>query len=395
MKTKNQNIAKLAARNLKLIMLESALTAGLLSMSIMTPFFYSVGLTQLEISWTQIIFTLVMMILNVPMGWLADRFSRKWANVIGDFGVALVFVIYAFACDFWTVVICESLLGCFMALSQGVDQGLLRHFCSQINPREDFFRRKTAKLHCLHYISTLVLVWLGGPIGAISFRLAILLSGVTYVFAGLASLGVKDDSQKLASNRNPLKDILRIFILSLKNRPLRTRIIAYAVGREMTHSVIWVFTPLLVSVGVPISIVSLVWALNAVACLIGAELAKRFSIKMQDWQVFILPLGLMILSMGSISCQLSLTTIWLYLLMGVVQGWTGSTLLPLVQRYAPAEEQTTIISLAHVFSRLVYVPASLIIGWVAGINIGLTPLANLLVFAFLGVLVVVLMRSEQ
>lgn len=392
---KKQNLTALASRNLRLVMLESELTKALLSMSIMTPFFYSIGLTQLEISGTQIIFTLIMMILNVPMGWVADRFSRMWANVIGDFGVALVFVAYAFAHDFWSVVICESLLGCFMALSQGVGQGLLKYFCSQIDPHEDFFRRQTAKLHCLHYVSTLIFVWLGGPLGAISFRLAILLSGAPYVVAGFASLFVRDDSKKLESGGNPLSDMLRIASMSLQNRPLRARIIAYAVGREMTHSVIWVFTPLLTLVGVPISVVSLAWALNAATCLIGAMLAKRFSTKLKDWQVFALPLFLMVLSMGVMSWNLNLVTIWFYLLMGIVQGWTGSTLLPLVQRYVLPEEQTTVISLAHVFSRLVYIPVSFAIGWIAGINLSLTPLANLTIFAILGVYVLLLLRHRD
>lgn len=244
-------------RNLQLVMLESALTAGLLSMSIMTPFFYSIGLTQLEISLSQIIFTLIMAILNVPMGWIADCFSRKWANVVGDFGVGLVFIVYAYAESFWSVVLCESLLGCFMALSQGVDQGLLKHFCGQISDSEDFFRRQTATLHCLHYVATFILMWLGGLVGTISFRLAIILSGVPYFLAGTASLLVQDDSEKLPSNGSPLADMLRISQTSLKNAPLRNRIIAYAIGREMTHSIIWVFTPLLTLIGVPLSIVSL------------------------------------------------------------------------------------------------------------------------------------------
>lgn len=390
MKTQNS----IALRSLRLVMLESALTAALLSMSIMTPFFYSIGLTQFEISGTQIIFTLIMMVLNVPMGWVADRFSRKWANVIGDFGAALVFMGYAFANDFWSVVVCESLLGCFMSLSQGVDQGLLKHFCNQIDSSEDFFRRKTANLHCLHYANTLFFVWLGGPIGAISFRLAIFLSGAPYFMGGLASLFVRDDSRKLASEGNPFDDMLRISKVSFQNRPLRARIIAYAIGREMTHSVIWVFTPLLILVGVPISVVSFAWALNAATCLLGAELAKRFSTKLKDWQVFALPLSLMIFSMGVMSWNLNLITIWFYLLMGIVQGWTGSTLLPLVQRYVTPEEQTTVISLAHVVSRLVYIPASLVLGWAADISLELAPLVNLVIFAILGVYVLFLLNPK-
>lgn len=390
-----KNQSSFAGRNMRLVMLESMLTAGLLSMSIMTPFFQSIGFTQLEIAGTQTVFTLVMMVLNVPMGWIADRFSRKWANAIGDFGVALTFVGYAFAKSFWSAVTCEILLGCFMALSQGVDQGLLKHFCNQIDAREEFFRRKTATLHCLHYVSTLILVWLGGPIGAISFRLAIILSGVPYLLAGVVSLLIKDDSKKLVTQTNPLGDMLRISVASFKNHPLRVRLIAYAVGREMTHAIIWVFTPLLILVGVPMAVVSLAWALNALTCLIGAEAAKRCSIGLKDWQVFAVPLLLMMISMGVMSWNLNVITIWFYLLMGVVQGWTGSTLLPIVQRYILPEEQTTVISLAHVFSRLVYIPTSLVIGWVADRDLAKTPLMNLIIFAILSIPILLALKSKE
>ena len=236
---------------------------------------------------------------------------------------------------------------------------------------------------------------LGGPIGAISLRLAIGLSGAPYVVAGVASLLVKDDSKKLAAKGNPLGDMLRIMLDSLKKRPLRTRMITYAVGREMTHSIIWVFTPLLTLVGVPMVVVSLGWALNALACLVGAELAKRFSIKMKDWQVFAVPMLLAMLSMGVLSWNLNILTIWVYLLMGVVQGWTGASLLPLVQRYVVPEEQTTVISLPHVFSRLVFIPATFLIRWVGDIDLILTPLVNLMFFAVLGTIVLILLGDRK
>ena len=127
-----------------------------------------------------------------------------------------------------------------MSLSQGVDQSLLRHFCQKLDPDENFFRRKTAQLNCWHYIATLVLVWLGGPIGAISLRLAIALSGVPHIIGGIASLLVADDSQKLITDKSPLGDMLRIVVSSFRNHPLCLRIFAYAVGREMTHCIIWV-----------------------------------------------------------------------------------------------------------------------------------------------------------
>lgn len=382
MKLKDQ--ITIAKRNLKLVMLESALTAALLSMSIMTPFFYSIGLSQLQISQAQVIFTVVTMFLNLPTGWIADRFSRKWANAIGDFGVALTFVVYALAQNFLMVVVCECFLGFFMALSQGVDQSLLRHFCQKIDPSEDFFRQKTARLNCWHYVVMLVLVWLGGPIGAISLRLTIALSGIPHIIGGIASLLVADDSKKLATDKSPLRDMFRIVSSSFRNRPLRLRIFAYAIGREMTHAIIWVFTPLLLMAGVPLAIVSVAWALNALTCLLGARLAAKFGLRLKDWQIFALPLVLMSLSMGIIGVHLNIITIWFYLLMGIVQGWTGATLIPLVQHYTCPEEQTSVISLTSIVGRLVYIPTSLLIGLVGDWQLARTPLVVLLCFAPVG-----------
>lgn len=383
-----------AKRNLKLVMFESTSTAALLSMSIMTPFFYSIGLSQLQISETQVIFTIIMIFLNLPTGWIADRFSRKWANVIGDFGVALTFIAYALAGNFFTVVLCECSLGIFMTLSQGVDQSLLRHFCQKINPGEDFFRRKTAQLNCWHYVVMLILVWLGGPIGAISLRLAIALSGVPYIFGGIASLLVVDDSQKLITDKSPFDDMLRIVVGSFRSRPLGLRIFVYAVGREMTHAVIWVFTPLLLLTGIPLAVVSTAWAFNACASLLGARLATKYSLKLKDWQILAIPLALMSLSMSIIGVHLSIITIWFYLLMGVVQGWTGATLIPLVQRYACPEEQTSVISLAGIVSRLVYIPTSLLIGWVGDLQLVRTPLVVLLCFVPIGLFLIYRLLRE-
>lgn len=101
----------------------------------------------------------------------------------------------------------------------------------------------------------------------------------------------------------------------------------------MTHGIIWVFTPILIMAGVPLSIVSGAWALNSLACIVGTKLASKLVVKLKDWQILALPVGLMICSMTTLSIKINLRTVWTYLLMGVVQGWTGATLMTLVQEH--------------------------------------------------------------
>lgn len=375
-------------RSLRLVLVESALAAGSISVPIMTPFFHSIGLNQAEIAITQALFTLVMLFIDLPTGWIADRFGRKWANVIGDFGAALSYFLYATATNFLGVVSSECLLGFFMAFSEGVDFSLLRHFSYQIQPGEQYFRQQSMRLSFWREISSLTLVLLGGPIGAISFRLAIACNGLIYLSSGIISLGIYDDSERLHRPvTNPLRDMLRIATSAMKRPRLRTYIFAFAVSREMTHGIIWVFTPMLMCAGVPLGIVSMGWAINSLFCMLGVSLAKRFSPKLSDQQILAIPLLLMAFSMAVLTIRINLWTIGFYLLMGAVQGWTATTMMPRLQQHIPASEQTSVISLAKVISKLIYIPVVYLIGLAADFSLNFAGAATLIIFLPLGLLI--------
>lgn len=384
-----------ATRNLRLVMFESAITAGLISMSIMTPFFYEIGLNNTEIALSQALFTIVLSMFNLPMGWLADRLSRKWANVIGDFGSFIGFILYSTVDSFAGVVFCECWLGIFLSISQGVDFTLLKHFSNQITADEALFCKKSAQLTFWQNFCTLILVLLGGPLGAISFRLAIALSGVPSFLGGLASLFIKDDSERLLpTHANPLCDMFRIIKYTLQRPRLRTRLFAYAVGREMTHGIIWVLTPMLLAASVPLEVVSIAWAIDGLARTVGARLAVRYAPNLEAKQIFALPLLLMTISMSVLTVRLNLWTISIYLLMSIVCGWTGATLLPLVQEETPPTEQTTVISLAKVMGQILYIPVSLVIGRVSDIQLHYAALATILIFLPLGLMILCQFNNE-
>ena len=408
MKQKKQNsLCKRASRSLNLAMLESSITSGLLAMAIMTPFFNSIGMNQEDIAITQGIFTVVVSVLNIPTGWIADRFGRKWANVIGDFGSFIAFLCYATVTNMTGAIICESLLGLMAALSQGVDNSLIRHFSYKIitgksekvgennADAEKLFKSRTAKLALWKHICTFVLVFLGGPIGAIDFRIAIACSGIPSLIGGIISIFIDDDSERLQPEQAPVKDMCRIVTSAAKNPSLRNRIFAYAVGRDMTKGIIWVVTPLFLSVGVPISIVSAAWAINSVACVLGAWLATKFASRLSDRGIFAVPLILTTISMGVLSLSLNIYIIWIYFLMGVVQGWTSAAFMPMVQRHIKPSEQTSVVSVAKVAGQILYIPVVWVIGHAADISLRYATLATVVIFLPLGLLVLNRLKQEK
>ena len=381
-------------RNLRLVILESAVTAGILAVPIMTPFYLSIGLSQEQIAMSQMAFTAATMILNLPLGWVADRFSRKWANVIGDSIVAFSLLLYSTAQSFWFVVLCETLCGVGNALSQGVDSSLLKHFSEKIDDSGRIFRSKYAKMASYRQIATLTILLLGGPIGAIDFRLAIAASAVNHFAGAFASLLIVDDSERLRATSNPLLEIAALVKRNMNNRKLRVRIAAYAVAREMTHGIIWVFTPLMLRVGVPLAVVSVGWAINFAVAYLGTRLARRFAPKMKDWQLFIVPIAL--ISFASIIMYLNLNTvtICLYACFGLAQGWSSATMMPLVKEQTRAAEQSSVESLARVIAQLLYIVAVWAINRAADIRLEYSLLATMAIFVPLAIPIVLKLRKE-
>ena len=381
-------------RNLRLVILESAVTAGILAVPIMTPFYLSIGLSQEQIAMSQMAFTAATMILNLPLGWVADRFSRKWANVIGDSIVAFSLLLYSTAQSFWFVVLCETLCGVGNALSQGVDSSLLKHFSEKIDDSGRIFRSKYAKMASYRQIATLTILLLGGPIGAIDFRLAIAASAVNHFAGAFASLLIVDDSERLRATSNPLSEIAALVKRNMNNRKLRVRIAAYAVAREITHGIIWVFTPLMLRVGVPLAVVSVGWAINFAVAYLGTRLARRFAPKMKDWQLFIVPIAL--ISFASIITYLNLNTvtICLYACFGLAQGWSSATMMPLVKEQTRAAEQSSVESLARVIAQLLHIVAVWAINRAADIRLEYSLLATMAIFVPLAIPIVLKLRKE-
>lgn len=368
--------------NLRFLQIEMIITGTLMAMPIMVPFYHSIGMDQGQIGLSQSIFTAAVLILNIPTGWIADRFNRKWSNAAGDLGCVLAILFYAQATCFGDVIIAEIAFGIAAAFSQGADSALLRAYTHLIDPSSALFHRQNAMLATWQPIAQVIALIIGGVVGATDLRLAIAISAIPYAIGCVISFFIKEEGERLVSqHRNPLRDMARVTRESVGTDPhLRWLIISYAIGREVTHVMIWALTPLLLLAGVPLAVVAIGWVLNSLSVALGARIAGRWTHAICDWQKLAIPVAAVAVSLIVMSVHLSLVTIWLYAVLGIAQGWSAATLLPMVQSKAPACSQATIVSIAKSASQLLYIPLVWIVGLAGGIDIRLTMVTTLVIF---------------
>ena len=339
-------------------------------------------MNQGQIGLSQSVFTAALLFINIPTGWIADRFSRRLSNAIGDLGCALALLFYSQASNFGDVVAAEVIFGVSLAFSQGADSALLRAYTQVLDSSGKLFSRQSWVISMWQPIAQVIALIIGGFIGAQDPRLAIGISAAPYVIGSLLSFFIKEQGERLVSqHKNPLRDMVRVTRESVGTDPhLRWLILGYGVGREITHVMIWALTPLLLFAGVSLGIVAIGWVLNSLSVALGARIAGWFGENLRDWQKFTIPTIAVLLGLSVMSLHLSLGTIWLYTLLGLAQGWTAALLLPMVQNKAPESNQATVVSIAKSASQLLYIPLVWVVGLAGNIDIRLTMVTTIIIF---------------
>lgn len=352
-------------KNLNFIILETILTSiGVgFSVPIMNVFWNSIGMNQTDIGFTQMMFTIFIVCFDIPMGYLADRFNRKVLNILGDIGVAFTFLYYMFSQNMYMAIFAECLLGIFMAMTNGVDQSFIKYNADKIDPSGMLFKKVNSRVYTWRYIATFIVMLIGGIIAKYNLRLTIGMSFLPYLLGGIIAIFIKDYAKKTEKkHHNILKDMYGNAKEILKNKNSRIYILAYMVGKEMTHPHIWIFTPLMMMVGIPIEIVSIGWIFSQIFIIIGAKIAERL-VSLKTSIKFILSFGITVLWMSVLIVHTNIFTIWVFVLNGLVQGLISASLVTPLQESAKEENQTSIISIASTGARLLYIPLVYVINY--------------------------------
>jgi MFS family permease len=341
--------------SLRLLRVEAIVTTMIISMPIMNPFYASIGMDQGEIGLNQAAFTLAVLVVNIPTGWLADRFSRKLSNAGGNLVTAIGFLGYAAVQNLGQVILCEVVIGVGMAFTQGADIALLRGYCTTV---QQPMTRQLAIIGIGSPIAQAVAAIGGGVIGANNPRLALALTAVPFFIGAAISLVISESGERLRQvHRNPFRDMVRATHGPLAHSPrLRWLIVASAISREITHPIIWVLTPLLVLAGVPVAIIGIGWALNLGATSLGSWLAGHYGQRCSETERFMVPMAAALVALATLSIQVSALTIGLYATFGLVRGWTATVMPAMVQAHTPECASATISSISGSVSQLLYIP---------------------------------------
>jgi len=358
-------------RNLWLLRAESVLASGNATIPLLPLFYYSLGLTQAHIGMSEAVFALFWLTFGIPTSWIADRFSHKACNVIGNLVAAGSFLVLTTATSFPGILAAGILLALGNASSQGADVALLHRCCQNLKLN---FAREVALQRIISPLSSIGFLAVGGLLAAHNLKLGLLWGGVPFLVAGVAVFFLREDGDTERLPKTPevtfrrqvvtaLVDMRDVTLYCLGDRQLRWVIVTRTLMATLTGSIGWLGTPLAVQAGLPEEFVTVSWIMFIAMLSLGAWVYRQLLDKCALRAQIFLPALIAIGSMLILSTHVSVWTLWLFGLVGLCRGWYSALFEPLLQKEVPDGIRATVSSVSGSLTLLCYSVFTVLINW--------------------------------
>lgn len=331
------------------------------------PLFESRGLDLAEVFYLQALFALVVVVCEVPSGYVADMLGRRRALIAGSVFHAAGFTWLCVADGFWELVLFEALVGVGMSLLSGADLSLL--YDTQEALDHDPARRAggIANMRFVKSMSEGVSALLSGLLIAYSLDAAVIANAifawmplVLSVFLTEAPFTRMEEGQHVANLRKVVRH------LYVESRLLRQICFAITLFGLMTFYVVWMLQPYWRDQGVPLTAFGMLWAaqsfLFAATTRFALPLERRFGAVPILLVMASLPV-VGYLGMGLGSGAIGILASFAFF---VSRGINSVVLADALNRRLPSSFRATANSMTSFMFRGIYIVTGPIVGFMIG-----------------------------
>lgn len=334
-----------------------------LVMPVVVLFYQDSGMGMQDIFILKAIYSVAIVILEVPSGWMADFWGRKRTLLIGSLLGFAGFFSYSFAHGFWAFALAEIILGAGHAFVSGADSAMLFDSLKADHKTGSYLKHEGRITSAGNFGEALAGI-AGGLLAAFSLRMPFYFQTLVAAMAIPAALTLIEPRVHSVEHIYSLKKIfLNIRSAMMNNQPLRQSMLISALTGTATLAFAWLVQPYFIAVGVPVELYGIFWTALNLTVGISSVFAHRVVI-------FINPRYLMIIIILAITVG--------YLLSGVVISWFGISFLflfylvrgmatPLLKNhlhlYTNSDVRATILSVRDFSIRIIFAVVGPILGW--------------------------------
>jgi len=335
----------------------------MLFMPIVVPFYQSNGLGMQEVLILQGIYSVTIVILEIPSGYFADVLGRKRTIILGSFMGFFGFLTYSVSFGFWGFLLAEVILGIGQSLISGADSAMLYDTLLDLKKEKKYIKYE-GRLTSLGNIAEAIAGTLGGLLAGISLR-SPYIAQTMIAFIGIpAAISLIEPARHKRMLDMRFRDIIDIVKIALfRDKTLQKNILFSSIIGTSTLTMAWFVQPFLQKVEIPIELFGFIWtALNLTVGLV-ALIAYRIEMRLGQRNSLILITLLIPGGYFALSQSGSIPAISILFLFYMVRGFATPVLKDYIHKLTGSEIRATVLSVRNFIIRLNFALIGPFLGW--------------------------------
>ena len=337
----------------------------MVAMPIIVLFFQKNGLNLHEVMILQGSYSLMVALMEIPSGYIADLFGRKKTMVLGTVFCFLGFALFSFSFGFWEFLIAEILLGIGNSFISGSDSAILYDSLIQ-NKQKDQYTKIEGKTYSIGNFAEAGAGILGGFLAEISLRYPWYIQTMVAALAIPFAISLVEPQLQTKKLEKKFSAILVVVRYTLKeNKLLKWFTLYSAITGVATLSMAWFAQPFFKEVDMPIKWFGILWALLNFSVGISSYHAHRLESKLnRNTLLLLIGLGIAFCYMLLGFSETKWGIFWI-LMIYIIRGVGTPVLKNYINEITSSEMRATVLSVRSFIIRACFALTAPLLGWIA------------------------------
>ncbi len=332
-------------------------------MPVVVLFYQDNGLSMQDIFWLKSIYSIAIVIMEVPSGYMADAWGRKKTLLFGAVLGAMGFAFYSFSYGFWAFAVAEFVLGIGQSFVSGADSAML-YDTLKVSGKEKQYIKEEGRITSAGNFSEAFAGICGGLLAAVSLRLPFYFQFGVSAIAIPAALFLQEPKSHARETAHGFKSILRTIHETFLHSEMRSALLISSLTGTASLTFAWFVQPYFQEAKLPVTMYGIMWTLLN----LSVGFSSIFSYKAENFlgqrnSLLVIIIGL---SIGYFfaAWEISLAGTGILFAFYLLRGMAHPILKDYLNQYTQSEVRATILSLRDFLIRINFAIIGPVLGYV-------------------------------